>query len=649
MKALAKVVVKNPVLWVVTLLCGLVIAMPAIKGDDTSGYFLGQAHIKENELRTAEDNFRTGVYRDAPEEMVAEAKEELALLRKTVSTKDVREFAELRARYFRDMAEGMRAGRIVGGTAESVESQATFYERLAALPDPAIYENNADVPAAWYLSSQAKQPLIIWMLPMLVAALGLVAAVQGKRLLVQAPVAPVVMAAAQLLLLMALSVLLLLLVCLPSFAVQTVRVGIGDLSYPIVNLMGGVQFDETVGSVLARQGVAYLAIALLAAAISLAGTQLLRGRMAHVGVLAAGIMCAMPLIASYMQASVWLTSGLPADPSLYDPLVPYSAFAYLGDITGMTGYANYWPNQDVLQDTRLSFAGGLAVLVGWAVVAALAGLATIAVRRALARRGTDESVTDKRVVNISSLMASGLTLAYGKRTLLHNTSLALSPGEIVGLIAPNGRGKTTLLEALTGLNAVRRTGAVTANGAPLANTAAFRKQVLYVPCDAALLYPNLTAADHIKMAASLWPDKVDTGKLIALCQLEGYLNRPVRTYSSGMKQQLALAVAYCTGVRYLLLDEPMNALDPGNVSLNSYILKRLAGHGMGVLFSSHILSNVDELCGAVVAIEGTGEAARLVRHGLTPGGPAARELYDEAFGQPGPGASTNAPSRTNVE
>ena len=637
MKALAKVVVKNPVLWAVTLLCGLVIAMPAIKGDDTTGYFLGQEYVKENELRTAEDNFRTGAYRDAPEDFVAEAKENLTLLRKTATTTNPREFAELRVEYFQNMADGIRAGNIVGGTAEEVESLATFYKRLAERPDPVIYLNNADVPASWYLSSQARQPLIIWMLPVLVAASSLVAAVQGKRLLVQTPVAPVAMAASQLILLMVLSISLLLLVCLPSLAVQMVRAGFGDLSYPVVNLVGGVMRDDTVGSVLVRQGLAYLAVALLISTVALAGAKLLRGRAAQAGVLAAGVLCILPLAAAYMQANVSLTSGLPVDSSANDPLVPYSAFAYLGDITGMTGYANYWPNQDILSDTRMSFTGGLAVLVGWSSVALAVGLAGVAVQRVFARRGMGEGAIDKNAVDTSGLTASGLTLAYGKKTLLCDASFTLRPGEIVGLIAPNGRGKTTLLEALTGFNSVRRSGSVIAEGTPLFRSAAFRGKVLYVPCDAALLYPNLTAADHIKMAVSLWPDKVDTGKLIKLCQLDGYLNRPVRTYSSGMKQQLALAVAYCTGVRYLLLDEPMNALDPGNVSLNSYILKRLSSHGMGVLFSSHILSNVDELCSAIVAIEDAGEKAgvgpKLVRRDLTPDGPRARELYDRAFSE----------------
>lgn len=225
------------------------------------------------------------------------------------------------------------------------------------------------------------------------------------------------------------------------------------------------------------------------------------------------------------------------------------------------------------------------------------------------------------------MVAQGVSLAYGKHPVLEDASCEQAPGSITGLIAPNGAGKTTLLEALVALGPTRRTGSVHANGVASAQ-AAFRKLVLYVPCDAGLLYPNLTAADHIKLAAALWPDKVDTAKLIELCGLAGYLNKPVRAYSSGMKQQLSLAVAYCTGARYLLLDEPMNALDPGNVALNSYIMKRLAAQGTSILLSSHILSNLDELCDSLMVIW-DGSLARATPNRARGG---ARSVYERTFG-----------------
>lgn len=633
MKALAKVIVKSPVLWAVLLLCGLVTAMPAIKGDVIfAGVNLGRQMLKDNTLSSAEEAWKSG-YEGMSEEGIAERKENLELLRRAVATTDDREYFEIRAELAHRDAENARAGSLIGMPAEAYESEALFFTRMAARETPVVYETYAETSASWYIANQATQPLIVWMLPTLVMASRVVAVRRGRGLLVQAPVGPVRIRAAQMAVLALLSCAAILLIALPGFALQTVRVGIGDLSYPVVYLAGGVQVDTIVGIILLRQAATLALMAFFFISISLAAVDMLPSRIATTGVLIASALCLMPLAIAYMQMG-GMAYTASADASLNDPLVPFSAIAYLGDWSRATGYASYWPSSDLLPDARLSFTGCLGVFAGWTLAVLAAGAVALAARHAVEKfrsgKATEETPSQ------SALAISNFTLSYGKRTLLHDASLIVQPGEIVGLIAPNGCGKTTLLEAMAGLNTVRRAGQVTANGASLVNSPAdFRAQALYVPCDGALLYPNLTAADHIKLATSLWPDKVDTAKLIALCRLEGYLKRPVRTYSSGMKQQLALAVAYCTGVRYLLLDEPMNALDPGSVSLNSYILKRLASHGMGVLFSSHILSNVDELCGAVTAIEN----GRLVKHALHEDGSTARGFYNAAFGEFNPQTS----------
>lgn len=631
-KALATIILKNPLLWVVTFLCAVMIALPAVKGDDIfSGRLLGREMLEQNDLQGMRQSLSEASKSGVPQEVQDEWREEIDLLNRTVHAESERKYAELRAELARRDIEMTRTGRLSGLTEAEYASEALFFERLAARPAPIIYENNADASATWYLSSQGSQPLIFWILPLLVAAFGAVGAAQGKRLLAQAPISPALAFLGQVFLLVLLSLLLLALVCLPVLVLQTVRAGVGDLGYPVVQLMAGEQFDQTVGSVLLRQLAAYLAVALLVSALSLVSARLFRGRAGYAGTALAVALCAMPFMSMYLEASVMNSSQLPPDASLSDPLVPYSAFTYLGEVERLAGGANYWLTQDSAQDGRLSFEGGLAVLAGWAAVAVAVGLLAIGLRHVLAVRGMrGAGGPGGRGAQSGAFSASALTLSYGRRTLLRDASLALHPGEIVGLIAPNGRGKTTLLEALVGQNTARRTGAVAAGGTPLTRTAAFRKQVLYVPCEGALIYPNLTAADHIRIAASLWLGKVDTSKLIAYCQLDGYLNRPVCAYSSGMKQQLALAVAYCTGVRYLLLDEPMNALDPGNVALNSHILKRLASDGAAVLLSSHILSNVDELCGSVIAIQDVA----LVRHPLNPDAVTVRAVYDDAFSTP---------------
>lgn len=93
-----------------------------------------------------------------------------------------------------------------------------------------------------------------------------------------------------------------------------------------------------------------------------------------------------------------------------------------------------------------------------------------------------------------------------------------------------------------------------------------------------------------------------------------------------MKQQLTLAVAYATGARYLLLDEPMNALDPTNVAVQGELIRKAAARGGCVVLSSHILGNVDELCDTVLFLKD----GKLLRYSGEPR--SAGELYRKLFG-----------------
>ena len=108
------------------------------------------------------------------------------------------------------------------------------------------------------------------------------------------------------------------------------------------------------------------------------------------------------------------------------------------------------------------------------------------------------------------------------------------------------------------------------------------------------------------MTKKLWRSDRDIADVARTCKIDGFLKKRVRACSQGMKQQLMLAIAYMTGARYLLLDEPMNALDPTNVQINSKILRELVGRGVGVVMSSHILDNVDQLSDRILFVKDRG-------------------------------------------
>lgn len=225
------------------------------------------------------------------------------------------------------------------------------------------------------------------------------------------------------------------------------------------------------------------------------------------------------------------------------------------------------------------------------------------------------------------LSVSHLTLSYRGRVLLDDVSFGLEPGRIMGLVAPNGYGKTTLLKAMAGIKGACVSGIVDVDGLPANQVARRRARVFYAPGEGTLLYPGMTVAEHLAMTRKLWKSERDPADVARACRIDGFLGKRVRACSQGMKQQLTLAIAYMTGARYLLLDEPMNALDPTNVQLNSRILRGLAQRGVGVLMSSHILENVDQLSDEILFVRD----GKLVMFDPDAGPARALDIYNQLY------------------
>ncbi len=222
-----------------------------------------------------------------------------------------------------------------------------------------------------------------------------------------------------------------------------------------------------------------------------------------------------------------------------------------------------------------------------------------------------------------------LTLGHGSVTLLEDASFTLQRGEVVGLVAPNGFGKTTLLTTLAGMGGANAHGEVCVQGVAPRDGAGLRAKVFYAPGDASLLYPSCTALDHLRMVRSLWSSPYNVEALARACGIDPFLRKRVRSLSQGMKQQLTLAIAYATDAACLLLDEPMNALDPTNVQRNTDILRGLARRGRTIVMSSHILENVDEVSDRIVFMSDKG---LIVMDARGSGGERARDVYKRLYG-----------------
>ncbi len=194
-----------------------------------------------------------------------------------------------------------------------------------------------------------------------------------------------------------------------------------------------------------------------------------------------------------------------------------------------------------------------------------------------------------------------LTKWYGRHEALRGIDLRVAAGGIVGFLGPNGAGKTTALRILLGL--LRATaGRVTVFGRdPWRDGPAIREQVGYLPGDVRF-YDHLTGRRIVDFADAVRGSRAQTEIRRLASVLELDLDRRVRDYSRGMKQKLGLIVALMHRPKLLILDEPTVSLDPLVRQILFEELRAVADDGRTVLFSSHTLGEVEELCDQVAIL-----------------------------------------------
>jgi ABC-2 type transport system ATP-binding protein len=191
---------------------------------------------------------------------------------------------------------------------------------------------------------------------------------------------------------------------------------------------------------------------------------------------------------------------------------------------------------------------------------------------------------------------------YGNVVAVNDISMDLGPG-VTGLLGPNGAGKSTILHLLSGFLSPSR-GSVTIEGqAPWRNPGIFRTVGLVPERDS--VYAFLTARQFVAASARLHqltdvPDA--TRRALELVELTDAADRPIDTYSNGMRQRAKVAAALVHEPRVLLLDEPFNGMDPRQRLHMMDLLRRLGAQGRVILFSSHILEEVERLADTVQVV-----------------------------------------------
>jgi beta-exotoxin I transport system ATP-binding protein len=194
-----------------------------------------------------------------------------------------------------------------------------------------------------------------------------------------------------------------------------------------------------------------------------------------------------------------------------------------------------------------------------------------------------------------------LTKTYGSVTALHECSLVVQRGEVFGLLGHNGAGKTTLLRLLLGYLRPTAGGAKVAGLDCERQSVAVRRQVAYLPAEAAL-FPHMRGREVLRFFAEIRPGG-DLARSLRLAErLELDLSRKVSFMSTGMKQKLALAATLAADTPIYILDEPTSNLDPTVRSTVLALVAEARSRGKTVMFSSHVLSEVEEVCDRVAIL-----------------------------------------------
>ncbi|WP_239174043.1 ATP-binding cassette domain-containing protein [Actinoplanes cyaneus] len=192
----------------------------------------------------------------------------------------------------------------------------------------------------------------------------------------------------------------------------------------------------------------------------------------------------------------------------------------------------------------------------------------------------------------TGIRALSLTKNYGRRTAVKELSFTAAPGVVTGFLGPNGAGKTTTMRMLLGLTRPS-SGTITIGGRPLARLDNPAREVGAL-LDARATHPQRTAFHHLLAFAQtmgLGRGRVD--EVLGLVGLSQVAGRRTGEFSLGMNQRLGIATALLGDPEVLVLDEPLNGLDPEGIRWARTFLRDLAREGRTVLFSSHLMSEME--------------------------------------------------------
>ncbi len=204
---------------------------------------------------------------------------------------------------------------------------------------------------------------------------------------------------------------------------------------------------------------------------------------------------------------------------------------------------------------------------------------------------------------MQALTINNITKSFGHHHVLDDINLSVKSGQLYGLIGLNGIGKTTLIKTALGLMDADA-GEIQFNGQP-ANSITARKQVAFLP-EKFTPSPFLKGHEFLQLTLSYYNKPYHHEDAIAILEQLDFdptkLGKKMTSYSKGMTQKIGLASALLINAPLLILDEPMSGLDPRARIALKKTLKNYCEQGNTVFFSSHILSDIDEICNHIAIL-----------------------------------------------
>lgn len=193
-----------------------------------------------------------------------------------------------------------------------------------------------------------------------------------------------------------------------------------------------------------------------------------------------------------------------------------------------------------------------------------------------------------------------LTKRFGATTAVDDLSFTVRPGTVTGFLGPNGAGKSTAMRAVAGLVGPT-SGTTRVNGRPIAEHAAPLTEIGTLLGVAA--HPGRSARNHLRaLAATHGLGRARVEEVLRLTGMDAVASRRVGTYSMGMAQRLGLAAALLGDPHTIMLDEPINGLDPDGIVWVRHFLRGLAAEGRTVFLSSHLMSEMAQTADHLVVI-----------------------------------------------